>query len=103
MMATGAALDAVLGRGTGDSGSRKPAEAGQPVAMMAGEPAAVVPKNNRLAAQAARNANLASPLLDACLQLYQETADLGHGRSDMAAVIRALEARSGAAGPPAGE
>ncbi|PMS38819.1 3-hydroxyisobutyrate dehydrogenase [Trinickia symbiotica] len=53
-------------------------------------------KNNRLATEAARNANLASPLLDVCFQLYSETVSLGHGNEDMAAVVRAIEARSDA-------
>jgi 3-hydroxyisobutyrate dehydrogenase len=57
--------------------------------------------NNRLAAEAARGANLASPLLDVCLQLYGETVTLGHGEADMAAVIRAIEARSEADRPNA--
>ncbi|MFM0181991.1 NAD(P)-dependent oxidoreductase [Paraburkholderia aspalathi] len=51
-------------------------------------------KNNRLAAEAARHANLASPLLDVCFDLYTETVELGHGQADMAAVVRAIEARS---------
>lgn len=51
-------------------------------------------KNNRLAAEAARNANLASPLLDTCFELYTETLKLGHGGEDMAAVVRAIEART---------
>ena len=50
--------------------------------------------NNRLAAEAARSANLASPLLDVCRELYQETVALGHGQADMAAVIHAIEART---------
>ncbi|KAE8754016.1 NAD-binding protein [Paraburkholderia madseniana] len=53
-------------------------------------------KNNRLAAEAARHANLASPLLDVCFDLYTETVGLGHGQADMAAVVRAIEARSDA-------
>ncbi len=53
-------------------------------------------KNNRLAAEAARHANLASPLLDACFALYTETQQLGHGGEDMAAVVRAIEARTAA-------
>lgn len=53
-------------------------------------------KNNLLAAEAARNANLASPLLGVCLNLYTETVRLGHGNEDMAAVVRAIEARSDA-------
>jgi len=50
--------------------------------------------NNRLVAAAARSAAIASPLLDVCLALYGETQDLGYGRSDMAAVIRAIESRT---------
>lgn len=52
--------------------------------------------NNRLIADAARKSDLASPLLDVCLALYNETQSLGHGQSDMAAVVRAIEARTGA-------
>lgn len=51
-------------------------------------------KNNRLIAEAARRAQLASPLLDACYALYGETQQLGLGQSDMIAVIRAIEART---------
>lgn len=51
-------------------------------------------KNNRLVAEAAREAKVASPLLDVCYALYGETLALGHGREDMAAVIYALEART---------
>ena len=51
--------------------------------------------NNRLIAEAARAAGIASPLLDACHQLFGETVALGHGAEDMAAVVRALEARTG--------
>ncbi|WP_412520585.1 NAD(P)-dependent oxidoreductase [Actinomadura madurae] len=51
--------------------------------------------NNRLIAEAARSAQVASPLLDACHALYGETLKLGDGRSDMAAVVKALEARTG--------
>lgn len=54
-------------------------------------------KNNRLVAEAARAAGLASPLLDVCHALYQETVALGHGQSDMIAVLRAIEARTAAA------
>jgi 3-hydroxyisobutyrate dehydrogenase len=50
-------------------------------------------KNNRLIVSAARSAGIASPLLDVCASLYAETAALGHGAEDMAAVLRALEAR----------
>ncbi|MFD3679427.1 NAD(P)-dependent oxidoreductase [Streptomyces sp. NPDC058613] len=52
-------------------------------------------KNNRLIAEAARKAKLASPLLDVCHTLYEETVAQGHGGEDMVAVLRALEARSG--------
>jgi 3-hydroxyisobutyrate dehydrogenase len=51
-------------------------------------------ENNRLIAEAARQGAVASPLLDVCYALYGETLALGHGQSDMAAVVRALEARS---------
>ena len=51
-------------------------------------------QNNRLIADAARAAKLATPLLDICHALYAETLALGHGALDMAAVIRAIEARS---------
>ena len=51
-------------------------------------------KNNRLIAEAAREAKVASPLLDVCYALFGETLALGHGQADMAAVIHALEART---------
>jgi 3-hydroxyisobutyrate dehydrogenase len=51
-------------------------------------------ENTRLIAEAARQADLASPLLDVCHALYAETVALGHGQSDMAAVVRAIEART---------
>jgi 3-hydroxyisobutyrate dehydrogenase len=50
--------------------------------------------NNRLIADAARAAGIASPLTDVCADLYAETVELGHGELDMAAVIRAVEART---------
>ncbi|CAM5260430.1 NAD(P)-dependent oxidoreductase OS=Streptomyces tendae OX=1932 GN=GUR47_02110 PE=3 SV=1 [Streptomyces tendae] len=56
--------------------------------------AADVLKNNRLIAEAARAAGLASPLLDAARALFEETVSLGHGGEDMVAVLRALEART---------
>ncbi|MBB5958040.1 3-hydroxyisobutyrate dehydrogenase [Saccharothrix tamanrassetensis] len=52
-------------------------------------------KNNRLIAEAARAAGVASPLLDVCHALFGETVSLGHGAEDMAAVLRAIRARSG--------
>jgi len=60
-------------------------------------------KNSRLVAEAARQAGIASPLLDACHALYAETESLGLGREDMVAVIRALEARTGALALPFGD
>ena len=51
-------------------------------------------KNNRLIAEQARSTSLASPLLDVCHALYGETAALGHGGADMAAVLYAIEART---------
>jgi len=53
-----------------------------------------VVENTRLIAEAARQADLASPVLDVCHDLYAQTVALGHGQSDMAAVIRAIEART---------
>jgi len=51
-------------------------------------------KNNRLIAEAAREAKVASPLLDVCYALFGETLALGYGQSDMVAVVHALEART---------
>ncbi|MGW2159179.1 NAD(P)-dependent oxidoreductase [Nonomuraea sp. NPDC001699] len=51
-------------------------------------------KNNRLIAEAARASGVASPLLDVCHELFAETLALGHGTLDMAAVVRAIEART---------
>jgi 3-hydroxyisobutyrate dehydrogenase len=51
--------------------------------------------NNRLIAEAARAAGIASPVLDACHELFGEAVELGYGTEDMAAVVRALEARTG--------
>jgi 3-hydroxyisobutyrate dehydrogenase len=53
-------------------------------------------ENNRLIAEAAREAGIASPLLDVCHSLYQETQALGLGGDDMIAVIRAIEQRTSA-------
>jgi 3-hydroxyisobutyrate dehydrogenase len=50
--------------------------------------------NNELVVGAARQAGFATPLLDVCRALYTETDRAGYGGEDMAAVIRALEARS---------
>lgn len=61
--------------------------------------AADVLKNNRLIAEAARKAGLASPLLDVCHELFAETVAQGHGAEDMVAVLHALETRTAGAGP----
>jgi 3-hydroxyisobutyrate dehydrogenase len=50
--------------------------------------------NAQLIADAARQAALSSPLLDAALALFSETQAQGWGHEDMAAVLRALEART---------
>jgi len=57
-------------------------------------------KNNQFIASAARAAGIATPVLDACHALFAETDALGHGSADMAAVIRAIEARTSAARGP---
>jgi 3-hydroxyisobutyrate dehydrogenase len=51
-------------------------------------------KNAKLTAAAARQKNIASPLLDTCVDLYEETVAQGHGAIDMAGVIKAIEGRS---------
>jgi 3-hydroxyisobutyrate dehydrogenase len=48
-------------------------------------------ETNRLVAEAARDAGIAAPLMDACLALYQRTHALGLGQSDMISVVRAFE------------
>lgn len=48
--------------------------------------------NNRLIADAARGAEVPTPLLDACHRLFESADLLGHGHEDMAAVLRAFEA-----------
>ncbi|MFJ8186311.1 NAD(P)-dependent oxidoreductase [Streptomyces sp. NPDC096105] len=64
--------------------------------------AADVLKNNRLIAEAARTAGVASPLLDVCHALFEETVAGGHGGEDMVAVLRALEARTDGTRAPGG-
>ncbi|MER6739103.1 NAD(P)-dependent oxidoreductase [Streptomyces puniciscabiei] len=54
-------------------------------------------KNNRLIAEAARKAHLASPLLDVCHALFEETVTQGYGGEDMVAVLRAIETRTAGA------
>lgn len=51
-------------------------------------------KNNDLVAAAARAQGLASPMLDAAHALYAEAVAAGAGAEDMAAVVRAVEART---------
>lgn len=46
--------------------------------------------NNELIVAAARQAGIASPLLDACRELFVRADAAGHGSADMAAVIRAF-------------
>jgi len=53
-------------------------------------------KNARLITDEAHAASLASPLLDVCHALYAEALALGFGRSDMAAVLHAIEGRTDA-------
>jgi 3-hydroxyisobutyrate dehydrogenase len=48
--------------------------------------------NNRLIADAARDADVPTPLLDACHRLFEHADRLGHGHEDMVAVLRAFEA-----------
>jgi 3-hydroxyisobutyrate dehydrogenase len=51
-------------------------------------------ENVRLIQAAAREAGIASPLVDVCYALYGETKALGLGAEDMIAVIRAIEQRT---------
>jgi 3-hydroxyisobutyrate dehydrogenase len=51
-------------------------------------------ENSRLITEAARNAGIASPLLDVCHALYAETHSLGLDGDDMVAVVRAIEKRT---------
>jgi 3-hydroxyisobutyrate dehydrogenase len=53
-----------------------------------------VSENIRLIARAAREADIASPLLDVCNALYAEAESLGLNEADMIAVIRAIERRT---------
>jgi len=50
-------------------------------------------KNCRLTTNAAREAGIASPLLDVCETLYGEAQAQGYGQSDMVAVVHAIAAR----------
>jgi 3-hydroxyisobutyrate dehydrogenase len=51
-------------------------------------------ENVRLIAMAAREAHVASPLLEVCDALYAEAESLGLNQADMIAVIRAIERRT---------
>jgi 3-hydroxyisobutyrate dehydrogenase len=57
-------------------------------------------ENNRLIAEVAREAGIASPLLDVCHALYSEALALGLGEADMVAVLKAIEGRSQAVKKP---
>jgi 3-hydroxyisobutyrate dehydrogenase len=50
--------------------------------------------NTRLITDAAAEAGIASPLMDVCRALFSETSGLGLEGADMAAVLKAIEARS---------
>lgn len=50
--------------------------------------------NNALIADAARAAGLATPLLDACLALYDDALAMGLGAQDMVGVVQAIERRT---------
>ena len=52
----------------------------------------------RLIDDAARETDTALPLLDVCRDLYAEASSLGLGQSDIVAVVRAIEGRSGRRG-----
>jgi 3-hydroxyisobutyrate dehydrogenase len=58
-----------------------------------------VRKNCELVAAAAHAAGIAAPFTELADRLYVETIELGHGGDDMAAVVRALEARTAALAP----
>ena len=53
-----------------------------------------VRENNRLILETARATHVSSPVMDTCYALYEEAAALGLDDADMAAVVRAFEARS---------
>lgn len=50
--------------------------------------------NTRLITDAADEAGLAAPLMDVCRALFAETSQLGYDGADMAAVLKAIEART---------
>jgi 3-hydroxyisobutyrate dehydrogenase len=51
-------------------------------------------KNAQLVCDASVQAQITSPLIDKCLDLYRETADRGGGGLDMAGVVKAFEDRT---------
>ena len=51
-------------------------------------------KNAKLVSDASARAQISSPLIDRCVELYRETADHGGGGLDMAGVVRTLEDRT---------
>jgi 3-hydroxyisobutyrate dehydrogenase len=51
-------------------------------------------KNSRLTTAAAREAGIATPVMDACEALYREAVERGDGGLDMAGVIGAIAART---------
>lgn len=51
--------------------------------------------NSALLAGAARDAGIASPLLDVCHALFAPTEESGRGALDMATVLCAIEERTG--------
>ncbi len=50
--------------------------------------------NNRLIAQHARSAGVATPVLDTCHALFEQADALGHGADDMIAVLAAISERT---------
>lgn len=60
-------------------------------------PQAAIPdvdKNNRLIAEAARQARLSTPILDTCRDLYREALDNGFSDLDMIGVVHAIQMRT---------
>jgi 3-hydroxyisobutyrate dehydrogenase len=51
--------------------------------------------------ETANSHRLATPLIDVCLNLYKEAAELGHPNDDMVAVVRAHQAHSSTLRKPA--
>ena len=56
---------------------------------------------DRLVVDAAHDAGIAAPFAELADQLYLETLEAGFGADDMAAVVRALEARTASRGSAA--